>query len=85
MIGHIYHYLVLLIIFIVVILSRIFYGFDKNLLIQVIYIIAFIYVGWGIIHHFLEHDLTFKIVVEYILIAAVAMLIVLIALRGGLL
>lgn len=30
---------------------------------------AFLYVGWGILHHLLNHDLRAKIVVEYVLMA----------------
>lgn len=84
MLAHSSHYGVLLLIFVLAFLSRIFFAFDSNLLIQTLYLLAFIYLAWGIIHHYLEHDLTVKIVVEYILIAGVSMVIVLIALKGGL-
>lgn len=84
MLKHIPHYVIVLSIFIVIFLSRLFFAFDEKLFIKTLYLLAFIYVVWGIAHHCLEHDLTFKIVVEYILIAAVAMLIILLALRGGL-
>lgn len=83
MINHIPHYIVLALIFVAIIISRLAFTFDQNLLIQSLFIIAFIYVAWGIVHHFLEHDLTFKIVIEYILIAAIAMLSSTIAIKGG--
>lgn len=81
---HIPHYLVLLAIFITVLLSRMFFASETNLLILVLYLIILIYVGWGIIHHLAEHDLTPKIVVEYILIGMIAMLASAIILKGGL-
>lgn len=83
MINHIPHYIVLALISIIIVVSRLVFTFDQNLLIQALFIIAFIYVIWGIIHHWLDHDLTFKIMVEYILIAAIAMLAGIIAIKGG--
>ncbi len=67
-----------------IILSKFFFSFDQQQLIQALLAITIIYVGWGIFHHYQEHDLSTKIVIEYILIAGIAMMIVMIALRGGL-
>lgn len=51
-----------------------FASFSENRLFQFLVGTAFIvfYILWGIIHHFLEKDLCFKIVVEYILIGLLA-------------
>lgn len=67
-----------------IILSKFFFSFDQQQLIQALLAVTIIYVGWGIFHHHQEHDLSTKIVIEYILIAGIAMVIVMIALRGGL-
>lgn len=44
-------------------------------------ITAVAYVAWGIIHHWLDRDLHLKVVIEYVLIAAIA--IVLLVTKGG--
>lgn len=42
---------------------------------------AFFYVLWGIVHHMIHHDITAKIVIEYILIGAVAVTLALLMVR----
>ena len=42
------------------------------------------YVGFGILHHLLNHDLNPKIVVEYILIGSLGLSLVLFLMKGGL-
>lgn len=82
--NHLLHYIVLGLIFTTVFLSRLFLTFNEQLLIQALFVVSIIYVGWGIYHHYREHDLSTKIVIEYILIASIAILIAIIAIRGGL-
>lgn len=82
---HIRHYIVIIFIFIAILSSRIFLNFEANLLLSVLYLVSFIYIAWGIIHHLLEHDLTVRIVVEYILIGTIAMLSSTLVIKGGLL
>lgn len=47
-------------------------------------ITSLFYVGWGILHHFVHHDLNAKIVVEYVLIGSLGMTVVLFIIKGGL-
>lgn len=47
----------------------------------VIAMTAFFYVGWGILHHLIYHDLTAKIVIEYVLIGSLGMTVILFLLR----
>jgi len=42
------------------------------------------YVIWGILHHLINHELTLRIVVEYILIGALGVSILFFMLTGGL-
>lgn len=60
-----------------------FYLVRPNVAAQLIVSIttAIAYVAWGIIHHAIEGDLHPKIVVEYVLIGAIA--IVLLLTKGG--
>lgn len=57
-------------------------SYDRQLQILIVTIMVFFYVLWGILHHLLEHDLSIKIVIEYVLIGSLAMSIVLFLVRG---
>lgn len=54
------------------------YFFKGNTDLQMVIVVltAFFYCGWGILHHILEHDITAKIVLEYILIGALGITVV---------
>lgn len=49
---------------------------NKIFQIGVIIAITFFYVLWGIMHHLLNHDLSIKIVIEYILIGVFGLTII---------
>ena len=79
---HIVHYLIILGILFLGFSLFAFFGSNKTSQLIVGILIAFLYLCYGVIHHFLEHDLTIKIVVEYVLVALlVAVLFIFI--RGG--
>lgn len=40
------------------------------------------YIFWAVLHHYLDHDLSFKIMIEYILIGVIGLSILLFAFRG---
>lgn len=56
-------------------------SFDKNLQMMIVILTAFFYILWGVVHHFVNHDLRLKIVVEYVLIGALAVSIILFFLK----
>ncbi|MFH1186742.1 MAG: hypothetical protein V1697_01055 [Candidatus Levyibacteriota bacterium] len=56
---------------------------DRQLQMSIFIIIAIFYVFWGIVHHLLNHDLTSKIVIEYTLVGALGMSIILFLFKGG--
>ena len=67
-----------------------FFGFltviflqDKSSQLLVLILTALFYILWGIIHHHLHHDLTAKIVVEYVLMGALGISAVFLLLKGG--
>ena len=79
---HRFHYLILLaIVALAVSLTHIFMG-NKNAQFIVICAFALVYSVYGILHHSLEHDLTIKIVIEYVLIALLVVSVFLFV-RGG--
>lgn len=51
-------------------------SFDKNLQMAIVILTTLSYILLGIIHHFINHDLKLKIVVEYILIGTLAVSII---------
>lgn len=56
---------------------------NKQLQMLIFVILAFFYVIWGVLHHIINHELTSKIVVEYILIATLGVAIMFFLLKGG--
>ncbi len=57
-----------------------------NIVLQtlVILVMVIFYVLWGILHHLINHELTLRIVVEYVLIGALGVAILFFMLSGGL-
>ncbi len=56
---------------------------NKQLQMLIFVIMAFFYVIWGVLHHFINHELSSKIVVEYILIGTLGVAIMFFLLKGG--
>lgn len=81
--NHIGHYISLLTVFILSLLL-IFFVTDIQSRVLIATFTAFFYVSWGIFHHFLHHDLSAKIVVEYVLIGSLGLAAVVFLLKGGL-
>lgn len=80
---HIGYYLSLLVIFSVGFLLTIFVS--PNLVFQQITIFLTIvaYVFWGIFHHLVNHELTNRIMIEYILIGLFGLSILFFLIEGG--
>lgn len=81
--NHIGHYIVLILIlgsgfFMTVLASP-----NKQLQMVAIVMTTFFYIAWGILHHLINHDLTAKIVVEYVLIGSFGLSAVFFLLKGG--
>lgn len=60
-------------------------SYDRSFQIGVVIATTFFYVLWGIMHHLLNHDLSMKIVLEYILIGAFGLTVIffLLSVNGG--
>lgn len=72
--SHFWHYLVLVLI---IGCGGLVFGFypDKAVKFKVAALVALAYIFWGIFHHLTEGNLNFKIVVEYTLIGALAIIL----------
>lgn len=73
------HYIILVfILFAGLLLFNYFIGFP-NIQFTIVLVIAFLYFLWGVVHHMVEGDFHPRIMVEYLLIALLAILL----LRGA--
>jgi hypothetical protein len=45
-----------------------FFVYDRTLQMVVIFLMALFYIVWSIFHHYIHHNLTTKIFIEYVLI-----------------
>ena len=80
---HILYYISLIIIFTLGIVLMFSATPNKQLQMLIFVIMAFFYVIWGVLHHLINHELSSKIVVEYILIGTLGVAIMFFLLKGG--
>lgn len=69
---HTIHYLILFIILALGLLGFWHFSYQPPLQWVVILAVAILYVAWGVVHHLLEGNLNYKIVIEYTSMAALA-------------
>lgn len=58
-------------------------AYDRGLQLEILFLMVLFYVVYGIAHHFANHDLSIKIVVEYLLMGGLGASLVLFFLKGG--
>lgn len=80
---HVEYYFSLLCIFAIGVFLTIHFASDKQLQMLVLTLTAFLYAAWGIIHHLKDHDLTVKVVIEYVLVGSLGITILAFLLKGG--
>lgn len=81
---HIGYYLSLLTILIFGLILTFLAAPNIQLQIIIILLTTFFYVLWGIFHHLINHELSSKIMVEYVLIGALGVSILFFLIMGGL-
>jgi hypothetical protein len=72
---HPLHYFVLLSIQLVGLWGLFWFGYQPAMQLSILISMSVSYVVWGIVHHHEHHDLHLKIVIEYILVATLAVLL----------
>jgi len=77
-----FHFLVLLIILITGVFMFHFVRHNTSLQLLVGIITSISYIIWGLVHHAIKRDLHRKVVVEYILIGAIAIIVLFAVVRG---
>lgn len=80
---HLNYYLMLFIIFTVGVITTVFAFPNRNLQIITIVTTVISYVIWGILHHKINHELTRKITIEYLLIGLLGLSIIFFIFTGG--
>ncbi len=81
--SHKGHYFSLVLILGLGLLALIFASPNKKLQTEIFIMISFFYIVWGVFHHGINHRLNSKIVVEYILIAALGIAALMFFLTGA--
>ncbi|KKQ95800.1 MAG: hypothetical protein UV74_C0013G0405 [Candidatus Woesebacteria bacterium GW2011_GWB1_43_14] len=74
---HLPHYLPLIGIFVFGVAGFWIFSYDRIFQISITIAIGASYVSWGIIHHYLHHDLHWKVVLEYLGISLIGLGIIL--------
>lgn len=57
---------------------------DKQLQMEFVVLLAGAYVLWGILHHVIHHSVTLRLIIEYVVVAALGIAVVFFILNGGL-
>lgn len=69
---HLKHYLALLSLLAFAVFFFFFFGYNRQAQEGIIIATAAVYVVWGIVHHLIEKDFHWRIVLEYIVVASLA-------------
>lgn len=80
---HLIYYLSILTLFVTGIALIVYLSPQRDLQMFVLMGMAILYALIGIAHHLIIHDLVFKIVIEYVLVAILGIAIVYFIFRGG--
>ncbi len=72
---HLVHYIPLIGIFLAGIIGFWLFSYDRKLQIAVSVAVSISYVVWGIVHHILHKDLYWEVFFEYVMMAAVGLII----------
>lgn len=73
---HPQNYIVGIILFFFVTFLLFFYRFESHIQRQVIYLASGMYLGWSLWHHYRRGDITISIIMEYLLLALFALIVV---------
>ena len=72
---HLWYYLVLIVAQLSGIALLLFLAYDRFIQFVVVCFMSSFYVGWSILHHYHHHNVTLKIVIEYILIGLLGVVV----------
>lgn len=81
--AHVVHYAIIVGLIVLGIAGTTLFSAHKGLQLAWVIGISLFYLFYGILHHYLEHDLTIKIVVEYVLVVALVISLFMLMKGGG--
>ena len=81
---HLGYYISLILILSLGLISILLASPNIKLQAVIVFMTVFFYVLWGMLHHLINHELTLRIMIEYVLIGALGMSILFFTLIGGL-
>lgn len=70
------HYLALMAILSVGLGAFLFFGYNRTVQIGIVIVLSAVYVVWGIFHHALKKELHLRIILEYLMVAILASIVV---------
>ena len=73
---HLSHYLVLFGILLAAFAGLVIFSYDRHFQIAVGLALSVSYVSWGVVHHYIHHDLHWEVFLEYLVIAALGFVII---------
>lgn len=56
---------------------------DKQLQLKFVIVLAGAYMLWGILHHFIHHSVTVRLIIEYVVVACLGVAVIFFILNGG--
>lgn len=80
---HLHHYVSLTLLLVAGLIGVLATSSAKNIQMAFVVLTTIFYVGWGILHHAVNHDITTKIVVEYVLMGSLGMAVILFILQAS--
>lgn len=81
---HLGYYISLVLILSLGLISILLAGPNVKMQAVIVFITVFFYVLWGMLHHLINHELTLRIMIEYVLVGVLGMSILFFTLMGGL-
>jgi hypothetical protein len=78
---HTGYYISLILILLLGVVIYLSSGNDSNTRLVAVLMLSFCYVLWGIVHHVIHHDITVRVVLEYVLIGVLGIALALLVMR----
>ena len=73
-------YLLLLTILSFGLLAFVYFGYDRQIQMTVMLMVAILYIAWGAWHHFLKGDFHLKVLMEYVTVSFFAVVLIMVLL-----
>lgn len=79
---HLFYYITLVALIATAVLLMKQFASQKQLQMTLVVVLAVCYVFWGVLHHYLHHNLRARIVLEYVAVGALGVTAILLIFKG---